>query len=231
MTTGAWAWISRAARTTSQVPKWRFRSVTSARRAATWERTHYISTQRYSRSNTSAPTLTGLAAIQHVHIPAHICFILFSWLYTCVYMYRLILFRSFFFFFTMTSVMSNCTDLNLDFSRVNTAIYFPVLNFWKCHKRVYVRILWKTDLAYLGRGQGVFLSHDDWLWAQPLLCGSISVYSAQPSSERHLRPLCFISHHFEHKNPEEVQPWEIFCYVGGLQKQTYEQLKVVLVNI
>ncbi len=144
--------------------------------AATWERTHYISTQRYSRSsNTSAPTLTGLAAIQHVHIPAHICFILFSWLYTCVYMYRLILFRSFFFFFTMTSVMSNCTDLNLDFSRVNTAIYFPVLNFWKCHKRVYVRILWKTDLAYLGRGQGVFLSHDDWLWAQPLLCGSISV--------------------------------------------------------
>lgn len=68
--------------------------------------------------------------------------------------------------------MSNCTDLNLDFSRVNTAIYFPVLNFWKCHKRVYVRILWKTELAYLGRGQGVFLSHDDWLWAQPLLCGS-----------------------------------------------------------
>lgn len=59
----------------------------------------------------------------------------------------------------------------------------------------------------------------------------ISVYSAQPSSERHLRPLCFVSHHFEHKNPEEVQPWEIFCYVGGLQKQTYEQLKVVLANI
>lgn len=46
----------------------------------------------------------------------------------------------------------------------------------------------------------------------------ISVYSAQPSSERHLRPLRFVSHHFEHKNPEEVQPWEIFCYVGGLQK-------------
>lgn len=75
-------------------------------------------------------------------------------------MYRLILFR---FFFTMASVMSNCTDLNLDFSRVNTAISFPVLNFWKCHKRVYIRILWKTEVAYFGRGQGVFLSHDDWL--------------------------------------------------------------------
>lgn len=38
-------------------------------------------------------------------------------------MYRFILSS---FVFTMTSVMSNCTDLNLDFSRVDTAIYFPV---------------------------------------------------------------------------------------------------------
>lgn len=99
--------------------------------------------------------------------------------------------------------MSNCTDLNLDFSRVNTAIYFPVLNFWKCHKRVYVRILWKTELV-----TGVVASKTDrshlrptaggWVFRQVSLSSVVPISVYRCLGSRHLLyDHFFVLHHEE----------------------------------
>lgn len=102
-TSAAWPW-------TSPAPKWLSLLLTSVTRAATWQAMRYISTQHCSQSENKMPRSTSHS--DHVHSRSleilflffFSCFLFLFLLCICVYICT----ES---FFTMTSVMSYCTEV------------------------------------------------------------------------------------------------------------------------